>query len=168
MISSRILGYYLHPPPPSSSSSSWVSVRKVREKNIRASSSFDLARELETLVCLVIVLCRAPASVHLQKNDLMYEIVRSVGEDYRILRHEIRSRLMDLVGRLESVSCSELTQLLDVLEQFEDCKEKLFTLFVNKASHDGLWEVITETEQKSKGIKMRRTNPFLGLGWTSS
>lgn len=169
MISSRVLGYYLYPPPPlSSSSSSWVVVRKAREKKIRASSSSDLAQEIEALVQLVILICGAPDSVHLQKNDLLYEIVRSIGEDYRIIRHEIKLRLVDLVGRLDNVNIRELRLLLDVLEQFEDCKGKLFMLFVNKASNDGLWEVITETKQKSKWIKMSRTNPFLGLSWTSS
>lgn len=145
LITARVIGYFLSP----SSSSSERIPRKEREARVGASSSSDLSREVNHLVDLVGVICSCPDSVHLQRHDLVYEIVSLVLEDYWVIRYEIRSRLSELDKRpLESLGTDESAQVLSALKKLEGCKEKLFLLFVNKANNDGLWEVIAGMKPK--------------------
>lgn len=164
LIAARVMGYFLSP---SSSSSASGILGREREVKVRASSTSDLFEEIDILVGLVGVMCSYPESVHLQRHDLVYEIVKLVLEDYRVIRFEIRSRLPELEKRsLESPSTTESAQVLSALNKLEGCREKLFSLFVNKANNDGLWELITETKSK---LVRRLTRPNTAprmISWT--
>ncbi|OWM79989.1 putative clathrin assembly protein At4g40080 [Punica granatum] len=166
LITARVLGYFLT--PASLSSTSQV-LRKEREVKVRAYSSSDLSQEIDLLVSLVGVICSCPDSIHLQRNDLVYEIVSLVLEDYRVIRYEIRSRLSELEKRsLESLGISELAQVLSASNQFEGCKEKLFALFVNRANYDGLWELITRMKPTLVHHITRTSKVQRMICWTPS
>jgi hypothetical protein len=96
---------------------------------------------------------------------LVYAVIRYAGEDYRIVQREILIRVVELKDRTASLSCNELTQLLGSLKRFEDCKERLRLLFVNRARNDALWELICGTKLKimemgklKSLVKMERTD----------
>ncbi|KAJ6931837.1 hypothetical protein NC652_015120 [Populus alba x Populus x berolinensis] len=125
----------------------------------------DLLGELDVLVDFVEVICEAPDSLHLQLNNLVYAVIRYAGEDYRIVQREILIRVVELKDRMASLSCNELTQLLGSLKRFEDCKERLRLLFVNRARNDALWELICGAKLKimemgtlKSLVKMERTD----------
>ncbi|KAJ8747422.1 hypothetical protein K2173_014430 [Erythroxylum novogranatense] len=144
---SRFLGYYLCSD----------AGKNVQEKKTLALSSKDLLGQLDILVDFVERTCEAPESLHLQRNNLVYEMVRLVGEDYRV----------------PSLSPDELSQLLSILRKFESCKERLFMLFANRRRHDELWELINRTkfktietiEKETKAlVKTRNTDGLVIVG----
>ncbi|XP_030454366.2 putative clathrin assembly protein At4g40080 [Syzygium oleosum] len=170
LIASRALGYVLSSSSSSSSSSSCSQLtREYKREKMRAAASSDLMRELEVLVTSLEQVCDAPGSLHLQRNDLVYGVVRSVCQDYRMIRCEVFSRVEELGGdeRLGSSSPRHLTRLLSALERVEDCREKLALLFVNKANADGLWDLIARTKTKMRGLMRdggRSSTAVLGGG----
>lgn len=111
-------------------------------------SNSDLSRELDVLVDFAEQIGEAPESLHLQRNDLVYEVVRMVSEDYRLVQSEIFLRVVELGNRVENLNYDELTHVLNALKRFEDCKERLLLLFVNRKKNDGLWDLISETKVK--------------------
>ncbi|KAF8023370.1 hypothetical protein BT93_F0775 [Corymbia citriodora subsp. variegata] len=149
LIASRSLGYVL-----SSSSSCSQVKREYKREKMRAATSSDLMRELEVLVNSLEQVSDVPGSLHLQKDDLVYGVVRSVCQDYRMIRREVFSRVEELGGdeRLGSLSFGHLTRLLSALERIEDCREKLASLFANKANADGLWDLIARTKARIHGL----------------
>ncbi|KAG5245792.1 hypothetical protein OIU76_002020 [Salix suchowensis] len=140
-IVSRFLGHYLN-----SSFSSKNS--KDREDKASALLDEDLLGELDALAGFVEVICEAPDSLHLQRNNLVYAVIRYVGEDYRVVQREILIRVVELRDRMENLTFNELTRLLSSLKRFEDCRERLRLLFVNRARNDALWELICGTKLK--------------------
>lgn len=140
-IVSRFLGHYLN-----SSFSSKNS--KDREDKASALLDEDLLGELDALAGFVEVICEAPDSLHLQRNNLVYAVIRYVGEDYRVVQREILIRVAELRDRMENLTFNELTRLLSSLKRFEDCRERLRLLFVNRARNDALWELICGTKLK--------------------
>ncbi|XP_004501680.1 putative clathrin assembly protein At4g40080 [Cicer arietinum] len=172
---SRILGYYLH------------SNSTKKDSLILGFSNADLLYKIEALVVFVEQISFVPESLHLQKNELVYEVVRMVGEDYRNVQSEILLRLEELGQRMETedkfLDVGELNELLSYLRRLEESKEKLVLLFVNRRKNNGFWELIKEI--KMKGLKKkeeierkwitvvvnsnaveltRSTNPFLEPG----
>lgn len=151
LIASHALGYVL-----SSSSSSPCSQakREYKRERMRAATSSDLMRELEVLVSSLEQVSDVPGSLHLRKNDLVYEVVRSVCQDYRMIRCEVCSRVEELGSeeRSGSLSFGHLTRLQSALERIEGCRERLASLFVNKANADGLWDLIPRTKEKVIGL----------------
>ncbi|KAG6735571.1 hypothetical protein NC652_014053 [Populus alba x Populus x berolinensis] len=157
-IVSRFLGHYLNSSCSSNNS-------KDDEDKASALLNKDLLGELDVLVDFVEVICEAPDSLHLQLNNLVYAVIRYAGEDYRIVQREILIRVVELKDRMASLSCNELTQLLGSLKRFEDCKERLRLLFVNRARNDALWELICGAKLKimemgtlKSLVKMERTD----------
>ncbi|XP_030542743.1 putative clathrin assembly protein At4g40080 [Rhodamnia argentea] len=154
LTASRALGYVLSSSSSlSPSSRSQVKSEYKREK-IRAATSSDLIRELEVLVSCLEQVSDVPESLHLQKHDLVHGVVRSVCQDYRMIRREVFSRVEELGGdeRLGSLSLGHLTRLLIALGRIEDYRAKLISLFANKANRDGLWDLIAQTEKKICGL----------------
>ncbi|KAM1331559.1 hypothetical protein EV1_043674 [Malus domestica] len=149
---SRAIGYYLN-------STKTDGNKRDKEERALALLDSDLAMEIEVLVEFVVRICDAPDSLELQKNNLVYEVVRAAGEDYRSIQREIVVRVKEVGDRIDSVeglSSDELTRLIDALERLESCKGKLMLLFVNRKRNDGLWELVKETKARLVEMKEKR------------
>ncbi|GAB4861309.1 hypothetical protein Ancab_036470 [Ancistrocladus abbreviatus] len=151
LIVSRILGFYFSSSLPSSN-------RYQRIDKILRLSSKNLLKELEALVGMLEQICRAPESLDYQRISLIYEVMKLVGEDYRMNMREIFSRVSEFGVRIERLSLDELNELLEILMKLEDCKEKLILMFLNKKKNDGVWESIRETKVNVEVIKGKREN----------
>ncbi|XP_059455415.1 putative clathrin assembly protein At4g40080 [Corylus avellana] len=138
---SKVLGHYLCSSPRANN-------KEDKEDKVQAFSTSDLSRELDVLVDIAEQIGEAPDSLHLQRIALVYEVVRMVGEDYRLVQSQILLRLSELGNRAENMSYGELTRVVNALKRFEDCKERLSLLFANRKRNDGLWELIGETKMK--------------------
>ncbi|KAB2628857.1 clathrin assembly protein [Pyrus ussuriensis x Pyrus communis] len=149
---SRAIGYYLN-------STKTDGNKRDKEEKALALLDSDLAMEIEVLVEFVVRICDAPDSLELQKNNLVYEVVRAAGEDYRSIQREIVVRVKEVGDRIDSVeglSSDELTRLIDALERLESCKGKLMLLFVNRKRNDGLWELVKETKARLVEMQEKR------------
>ncbi|XP_048438923.1 putative clathrin assembly protein At4g40080 [Pyrus x bretschneideri] len=149
---SRAIGYYLN-------SSKNEGNKRDKEEKALALLDSDLAMEIEVLVEFVVRICDAPDSLELQKNNLVYEVVRATGEDYRSVQREIVVRVKEVGDRIDSVDglrSAELTRLIDAFERLEGCKGKLMLLFVNRKRNDGLWDLVRETKARLVEMKEQR------------
>lgn len=125
-----------------------------------------------------------PESLELQRKELVYEVVRLVGENYRCVQGEIIIRLEEVGGRVMDVG--ELNEMLGYLARLEESHEKLLLLFVNRTKNNGFWDLVENTKlkaiHKKKEIQgkwltvvtaanvlefTRSTNPFLDPGQLS-
>lgn len=140
---SRILGYYLN------------SNNNLSKKDslILNASNADLLYKLECLVVFVEQISGVPESLELQKTELVYEIVRMIGEDYRNVQGEILLRLEELGKRMEDLDIGELNELLNYLKRLEESKENLVLLFVNRRKNNRFWEMIKEI--KIRGLEKK-------------
>ncbi|OIV97874.1 hypothetical protein TanjilG_12631 [Lupinus angustifolius] len=173
---SRILGYYLH-----------LSLNEQDHTQERKASFFrlsnaDLLYKIEALILFVEQVSRVPESLHLQRKDLVYEVVKLVREDYRSVQREILFRVQELGKRIENLDVGELNELVGYLQRLEESKEKLVVLFVNKIKYNGFWDLVKEIKMKGLDMKKeieekwltvvtsknteltRSTNPFLEPG----
>ncbi|XVE60550.1 hypothetical protein DITRI_Ditri05aG0137800 [Diplodiscus trichospermus] len=137
---SRILGYHLYPSRAKSDGN--------KKDNILALSNSDLLKEIDVLVDFADQVGNAPDSLYLQRKSLVYEVVRLVSEDYRLIQREISVRVAELGVRMMNLSWSECTQFLNSLNRLEDCKERISSLLVNRNRNDDLWDLIKETKAK--------------------
>ncbi|KAJ1424715.1 hypothetical protein SESBI_11422 [Sesbania bispinosa] len=133
-------------------------------------------KDLQERKCLVL---------KLQRNELVYEVVRLVGEDYGNVQGEILMRLEEVGKRMEEegMDVGELNELVGYLKRLEESKEKLVLLFVNRRKNNGFWELVKQIKEKGVGKKediegkwltvvvnnnaaelTRSTNPFLEPG----
>ncbi|KAG6626387.1 putative clathrin assembly protein At4g40080 [Carya illinoinensis] len=138
---SKVLGYYF-------CSSSGTNNDKSKEERFLTFLDSDLSRELDVLVDFAERICEVPDSLHLQRNDLVYEVVRMVSEDYRLVQLEIFLRVSELWDRTENLSDGDLTQMRNSLQRFQDCKERLLLLFANRKRNDRMWDLVSETKMK--------------------
>ncbi|MED6158107.1 hypothetical protein PIB30_029675 [Stylosanthes scabra] len=183
---SRILGYYLRYSSSSSSNTIQDSKSLIVGKSIA-----DLLYKMGALVAFLEQISKVPESLELQKKELVYEVVKLVGEDYRSVQREVVMRLEEMEGRMENLDVGEVNELVGYLKRIEACKEKIVMLFVNKGRKGGFWNLVRE--MKEKGLKMKgeiegkwltvvvasnaaaaadstrfiNTNPFLEPGQTS-
>ena len=173
---SRILGYYLN--------DSCESQEKKKTLVVSNASNADLLYKLEVLVGFVEQIGHVPDSLHLQRNELVYEVVRLVGENYRSVQGEIFLRVEELGERImEDFDVGELNELVGYLGRLEESREKLLLLFVNRRKNNGFWELVEKTKGKGVAKKKeiegkwlavvvsgnaaeltRSTNPFLDPG----
>ncbi|KAG5031250.1 hypothetical protein JHK82_014859 [Glycine max] len=173
---SRILGYYLN--------DSCESQEKKKTLVVSNASNADLLYKLEVLVGFVEQISHVPDSLHLQRNELVYEVVRLVGENYRSVQGEIFLRVEELGERImEDFDVGELNELVGYLGRLEESREKLLLLFVNRRKNNGFWELVEKTKGKGVAKKKeiegkwlavvvsgnaaeltRSTNPFLDPG----
>ncbi|XP_045825063.1 putative clathrin assembly protein At4g40080 [Trifolium pratense] len=148
---SRILGYYLNTNTSTNSTKDKDFVLGLRLSSL---SNADLLYKIECLVVFVEQVSDVPESLELQRNELVYEIVRMVGEDYRKVQGEILFRLEELGRRIEEdFDVGELNELVSYLKRLEESKENLVLLFVNRRKNNGFWELIKEI--KMKGLKKK-------------
>ncbi|XP_038884022.1 putative clathrin assembly protein At4g40080 [Benincasa hispida] len=108
----------------------------------------DVPEELEVLVGFVERICEVPESLYLQKKDLVYEVVRLVLENYRLVQREIWVRVKEIGDRVESLSLDELTELVGIMTRLENCRRKLSVLFVNRGKNEEFWELVKITKGK--------------------
>ncbi|KAE9609062.1 hypothetical protein Lal_00020607 [Lupinus albus] len=147
---SRILGYYLH----SSSNDSVKEYRTQERKSlVFGLSNADLLYKMEGLVQFVEQVSYVPQSLHLQKNELVYEVVRLVGEDYRSVQREISLQVEELGNRTEDLDVGALNELLGYLRRLEESKEKLVLLFVNRIKNNGFWDLVKKVKMKVLAMK---------------
>ncbi|CAN0927731.1 Putative clathrin assembly protein At4g40080 [Linum grandiflorum] len=116
--------------------------------------SRDLIEEIEILVDSVGLICESPAE--LKSNDLVYEVVKSVGEDYRLVQREISVRVLEMRDRMKSLSFDELTRLSSEMERLEDSRDGVASLFVNGKRNDALWETVAETKEMARATMMEK------------
>lgn len=138
---SKVLGQYLCTPPSTKKS------KDEGDKLLNLPSS-DLSRQIDVLVDFAEQICEAPNSLGLQRNNLVYEVLRMVIEDFRLVQSKIFLRVVEVGNRMENLSSDELIHLLNTIKRFEDCKERLLLLFVNRTKNDGLWDLISQTKMK--------------------
>jgi len=116
-------------------------------------------RELNSLVGMVEQICRAPDSLHYQRISMVYEVMKLAGEDYRITLREIVNRVTEFREKLiEELSSETVEELLNDLKRLEDCKEKVFLMFLNKKKSDGTWDSIAQLRRIVEEVKQRRQN----------
>ncbi|XP_061362073.1 putative clathrin assembly protein At4g40080 [Gastrolobium bilobum] len=147
---SRVLGYYL-------SSSLRDSIKRV----CLGVSSGDLLYKIQGLVVFVEHVSHVPESLHLQKNDLVYELVRLVGEDYGSVQREILLRVEEIGERVGNLDVGELRELVGYLERLEETKERLQLLFVNRKKNNGFWDLIDRTKAKAVAVVEEREGKWL-------
>ncbi|KAK9930376.1 hypothetical protein M0R45_027415 [Rubus argutus] len=155
----RAIGYYLI--------GSEIKRLENRNKAVALLNS-DLVTEIEVLVEFVARVCDAPESLSLQRNNLVYEIVKAASEDYRAVQCEISVRVREIEDRVERLSLSELTRVIDALRKLEDCQERLVLLFVNRKRNDRLWETVRKTRAKLAETKEQREEKRLVVRTMSS
>ncbi|TKY56297.1 putative clathrin assembly protein [Spatholobus suberectus] len=133
---SRVLGYYV------SGSSDGT------EREVRGVSSGVLLCEIRGLVDFVEQVSHAPESLHLQRIDLVYSVVRLVCEDYGRVQREILRRVEEGGKRVEDLDVAELRELVGCLRRLEGCRESLVVLFVNRKRNDAFWDLIGRVRNK--------------------
>ncbi|KAK4274143.1 hypothetical protein QN277_017418 [Acacia crassicarpa] len=161
---SRVLGYYL------TSGDKNNEKTGVQERKHLQGSNSDLLCKIKSLVGFVEQITRVPESLYLQKNELVYEAVRLVGEDYRSVQSEILLRMEEFGRRMEILDVGDLSELVGYLKRIEDSKEKLVLLFVNRRRNDAFWDFIkqTKTEMGTKKEEMEGkwlTVRPVSIGW---
>ncbi|XP_022843548.1 putative clathrin assembly protein At4g40080 [Olea europaea var. sylvestris] len=119
----------------------------------------DLLKEMNTLVEFIEGICEVPDSLHLQRNDLLHELMILVGEDYRATQYQIIPRLSsetefaDQISRLSSTDSSEL---IACLKRLENCKKRLTEIFANRKRHDAFWELISQRKMELEKMNRNR------------
>ncbi|WOH02700.1 hypothetical protein DCAR_0522089 [Daucus carota subsp. sativus] len=154
LMTSRVLGSYL-----SSSSSSFTnsSNNNVKDfENLTGLLSSDLIKEIKALVDIIEEICRAPNDSSTQQNNLVYEAMKLVSEDYRSTQQKIYSRLTELEDRVKGLNSGELDELINCLKKVEESKERLVDLFVNRKRNDAFWELISQTRINFLRVKKER------------
>lgn len=122
---------------------------------------------LRLLVGMVEMICGAPETLHYQRISLIYEVMKLIGEDYRMIMREI-STVINQFGKKRIQDSSEelIEELLTDLKRLENCREKVFLMFLNKKKNDGVWELIEEVKKDVEEVKEKRGNmklvPFQG------
>uniref|UniRef100_A0A5B7CBM8 ENTH domain-containing protein n=1 Tax=Davidia involucrata TaxID=16924 RepID=A0A5B7CBM8_DAVIN len=147
LVTSRALGCYF--------SSSAIKIDRETDSTTSLLNS-DLLREIDVLVGMVEEICRAPDSLHCQKNDLVFEVVRLVSEDYRSTQYQIYIRLSEFGHRMGGLSSGESGELTCCLKRLEECKERLVALFVNRKRNDDFWDLINHTKMKLVKVREER------------
>lgn len=133
-------------------------------------STTSLLNEMGLLVGTVEQICESPESLHCQRINLVYEIMKLVGEDYRMTMREILVRIAELGKRIDDLRDEELNDFWVGLKKLEECKEKVVLMFLNKKMNDGGWDLIAQMRKDVEGVKQRRERlrlvEFQGSGST--
>lgn len=175
IFTSRNLGFFLSP-----------AIKKEGE-SVSSLVNQDLLKELNMLVSLVEEICRAPELLHVQENRLVHEAISLVHEDRSSAQREIMVRVNEIVERVDTLSFGESDELVCVLKRYENCKDKLQALFVNRKNTlaDLLWNLVAELKDKigenkehwsgklgrivvSESAKLDKVQGRIGGGWARS
>ncbi|KAF8404669.1 hypothetical protein HHK36_009557 [Tetracentron sinense] len=152
LLCSRVLGFFL-------CSSSYTSEKDTVEEKVSALLNRDLLREIDALVGVIEEICRAPDSVHVQGNSLVYEVMEFVRTDYLSAQNEILLRVIEFRERLDSLSFGESVELVCTLKRLEECKERLLLLFMNtKTTTESIWDLVSEIKNNLGMMKECRND----------
>ncbi|KAK3023246.1 hypothetical protein RJ639_044412 [Escallonia herrerae] len=110
------------------------------------------------------ILLGVPDTLYNQRNDLVYEVMRLVGEDYRTTQHYIMRRLGELGDRMDGLSRGELTELASCVKRLEDCKERLVEMFVNRKRNVDFWDLISQTKMKAVKLEAEMGMVLIKMG----
>ncbi|KAK9080831.1 hypothetical protein SSX86_000589 [Deinandra increscens subsp. villosa] len=149
-----ILGCYM--------SLSKAEIEKKREK-LKLSLYADLFKEIESMVSTVEEISKAPRLSHCRKNDIIYEVIKLVGEDYRKIQYHTTSRLIELSDRAKNLSTGELNGLTRCLERLEKCEAGLTELFANRMRNEPFWKL--QTELKTKLVRLKEEKEVKSGSW---
>ncbi|KAK2998233.1 hypothetical protein RJ639_022722 [Escallonia herrerae] len=145
---SRTLGFFL------TSSSCTVEREKV-EETISSIMNSDLIRDVDSLIGVIEEMCKAPDSILLEGNKLLYEILGLMGGDYLSAVNEVLLRLGEFKERLSCLSFGGSVELACCLKRLEDCKDRLLVLFtIKKPSIELLWGITGELVDGVAMVKM--------------
>jgi len=133
---SRVLGYYLK--------------NGGVQREFSGVSNVKLLCELRGLIDFVEQVSHAPESLHLQRIDLVYRVVRLVCDDYGRVQREIALRVEECERRVGDLGVDELREWVRCLKRLEECRERLVVVFVNRKKNDSFWELIGRV--KNKGV----------------
>lgn len=139
-----------------------LEIDKKKEK-LKFSLFIDLFKEVKSLVSTIEEICKAPKSLHCQTNDIVYEVMRLVGEDYRMIQYHTIIRLTELNERIQNFSTNELTELTRYLERLVSCKARLTELFVNRRRNESFWDLVSELIMKL--IKLKEDREKEPVSW---
>ncbi|KAK3042937.1 hypothetical protein RJ639_001013 [Escallonia herrerae] len=145
---SRTLGFFL-------TSSSWTVEREKVEETISSIMNPDLIRDVDSLMRVIKEMCKAPDSLLLEGNKLLYEIMGLMGGDYLSAVNEVLLRLGEFKERLSCLSFGDSVELACCLNRLEDCKDRLLVLFtIKRPSIELLWGMTGELVDGVAMVKM--------------
>ncbi|KAL2536611.1 putative clathrin assembly protein [Forsythia ovata] len=150
LMASRVLSYF---------SSSSPSVFFDRKR--------DLLKEMNALVGFIEGICEVPESLHLQRNDLLHELMILVGEDYRATQYQIMQRLSsdkDFADQIGNLNSKDSSELIACLKRLENCRKRLTEIFGNRKRHDAFWELISQRKKELEKMNGNRGR-LLPLVW---
>ncbi|KAE8719546.1 putative 2-oxoglutarate/Fe(II)-dependent dioxygenase-like isoform X1 [Hibiscus syriacus] len=130
---SRMLGYHLNSTP--------------RSNNRNKILDSELLKEIDVLINFADHLSTVPNSLYLKRESLVYESLRLVSEDYRLVQREIFVRVVELGARTTILSSSECTEFLSAINRLGCCKERVSLLLVNRNRNEDLWDLIKGTKE---------------------
>ncbi|GAB2232263.1 hypothetical protein Droror1_Dr00011295 [Drosera rotundifolia] len=134
---------------------------------ILAVSSEELLNEVRVLVGLIETISTAPGRIEDQRIGLIHEAMKIVGEEYRMTMREVAIRVEEIKGRVKGLSRDELTGLGTELGKLLGSRDRLVSMFLNKKSNDGVWDLIeaTKVEVGVAAVKMIKDSSVRLIGW---
>ncbi|KAK6923807.1 hypothetical protein RJ641_010007 [Dillenia turbinata] len=88
----------------------------------------DLVKEVDSLVSLTETR-RIPETIHVNDNNLIFEIRGSVGDDYKSAVNEVSHRVNDFTERLSHLCFGDSVEFVCCMKRLVDCEERLTVLF---------------------------------------
>nr|GMC67503.1 putative clathrin assembly protein At4g40080 [Ipomoea batatas] len=162
LFASRVSGYFL-------CSSSCAAAKDKQIEKLTSLMNSDLIGDVNSLIGLMEEMCKAPDSLLLEGNKLLYEVVGLLSNDYLSLTNELLPRLGELKERLGRLSFADSVELACDLKRLEDCKERLSGLFtVAKPSVQNLWSLVQNLRERIEMLKVCREGRLLTFGTPES
>lgn len=135
---SRVIGFFL-------CSSSSTLEKDNQDDRLSSYLNLDLIRDVHSLVALIEEMCKAPDSLLVEGNKILYEATNMVGGDYLSAVNEILLRLSELNQRLSCLSFGDSVELMRGLKRLEDCRERMEAFFtLKKPLSESLWGLVGE------------------------
>ncbi|CAH9110582.1 unnamed protein product [Cuscuta europaea] len=154
---SRVTGYFL------CSSSGAGADKDQRAEKISLFLNGDLIREIGSLIGVIEEICRAPDSLLLEGNKLLYDVMGLLSGDYTSLVKELLPRLSEFRERLGRLSFADSVELACDLRRLEDCKGRLSVLFmgVTKPLAQTMWSLVGELTERLETLKVSEQGKML-------
>ncbi|KAM7523788.1 hypothetical protein LguiA_013690 [Lonicera macranthoides] len=133
---SRTLGFFL--------TSSSIE-REKQSQTVSSYMTFDLIKDVESLITVIEEICKVPDSLLIEGNPLQFEIIKLMGSDYLSTIYEISIRIAEFKERVSCLSFGDSIELVCLLKRLEHCKEKSRGLFsVEKELIENMWGLVKE------------------------
>lgn len=135
---SRVIGFFL-------CSSSSTLEKDNQDDRLSSYLNLGLIRDVHSLVTMIEEICKAPDSLLVEGNKILYDVTNMVSGDYLSAVNEILLRLSELNQRLSCLSFAESVELMRGLKRLEDCRERMEALFaLKKPLSEALWGLVGE------------------------